>query len=167
MSNVLVTYATKTGSVTGIAEHIAQVIERHGATVDVREVDEWPDPAGYDAVVVGSSVREARWLKPASAWVEANADVLRTRPLAMFTVGLTCVTCPEKESIVRGYTTRLLKHTGLDPVDVGAFTGWYLPEKFTPMERAIVRGFGAAPGDHRDWNAVEAWTLATWEKLGL
>lgn len=167
MSSVLVAYATRTGSVTGIAERIAQVLERDGVSVDVQCVEDWPDPSPYDAVIVGSSVRESRWLKPASEWLEANAGVLRKRPLAMFTVALTCVTCPEKTKVVHGFTAKLIKHTDLEPVALGAFTGWYIPEKFTPIERAIVRGFGAAPGDYRDWDAIEAWTRDVRPKLGV
>lgn len=48
------------------------------------DIEEAPDPAGYDAVVLGSGVRVESIEKSAAAWAKQYADALSTRPFAFF-----------------------------------------------------------------------------------
>ncbi|MEA3312608.1 MAG: flavodoxin domain-containing protein [candidate division WOR-3 bacterium] len=53
---VLVAYATKHGSTREVAEKIGEVMKSKGAEVKVANITDKPDPAGYDAVVIGGAV---------------------------------------------------------------------------------------------------------------
>jgi menaquinone-dependent protoporphyrinogen oxidase len=52
---VLIVYASRYGSTQGIAERIAATLRRQGVETTVTPVHDAGDPAGYDAVVIGSA----------------------------------------------------------------------------------------------------------------
>jgi menaquinone-dependent protoporphyrinogen oxidase len=47
-----------------------------------------PDPAAYDAVVVGSAVHGQAWLPQAVDWLRTSRDALASRPVWAFSVGM-------------------------------------------------------------------------------
>jgi menaquinone-dependent protoporphyrinogen oxidase len=164
---VLVVYGTKSGCTTGIAEQIGRTLAEKGASVDVISAEEAGRPAEYDAVVVGSGVRVGTWHQPARAWVSDNASVLRSRPTAFFTCGLTIAEGAEKADEVRGYTDKVIEETGVTPVDIGLFAGWNEPKSFTFVERGIMKMMKAPQGDFRDMAAVAEWTGRLAPQLGV
>ncbi|PKQ38338.1 MAG: flavodoxin [Actinobacteria bacterium HGW-Actinobacteria-1] len=167
MSKVLVVYGTKSGCTAGIAEKIGETLRSGGMTVDVKPAEEKPNPAGYDAIVVGSGVRASNWHGSVKSWLSANADALKSVPTAFFTVGLTMAATPEKADAVRAYTDPLIAETGVTPVAIGLFAGSYESKKFSLPERLIMKAMKAEEGDFRDMDAVAAWTTETAPLLGL
>jgi menaquinone-dependent protoporphyrinogen oxidase len=165
MTRILVTFATKTGCTQGVAEKIGEVLGGGGAEVALAAAGDAPDPAGFDAVIVGSGVRAGHWHRQATKWVEANASALAGKPLALFTVGLTMADKPEKADEVRAYTDPMLQKTGLKPVDIGLFAGWFKPGEFGFLGRTILQKMKAPEGDHRDWEAIAAWAREVQPKL--
>lgn len=164
---VLVVYGTKTGCTAGVAERIGETLVRSGTTVDVRPVSDKPDPSVYDAVVVGSGVRMGQWHKAVSEWVGTSAAALKERPVAFFTACLTLAQEPEKTDEVRAYTDPLIGSSGVKPVDIGLFAGWYEPKRFSFLERTILKAMKAPEGDFRDMDAIAAWADGAAGKLGL
>jgi menaquinone-dependent protoporphyrinogen oxidase len=167
MTKILVTYATKTGCTRDVADKIGSVLTEAGAAVDVIPTEDKPSPASYDAVIVGSGVRAGHWHRAATKFVEANAASLAGRPLALFTVCLTMAQGPEKADEVLAYTTPMLTSTGLQPVGHGLFAGWFEPDKFGVIGRTILKQMKAPEGDHRDWEAIAAWSRNTASGLGV
>lgn len=167
MNKVLVVYGTKSGCTEGIAERIGAKLAECGATVDVLLAEKAGAPTGYDAVVVGSGVRAGTWHKSASEWVASNAASLKATPVALFTVGLTPATEPEKTEEVRAYSKPVEEAAGIRPVEVGTFAGWFEPDKFSFLERTILSAMKAPKGDFRDWDAIDAWTQQVAPKLGV
>ncbi|TLM99447.1 MAG: flavodoxin [Actinobacteria bacterium] len=167
MSSVLVVYGTKSGCTSGVAEKIGETLAAHGARVDVRPVADGPDPAGYDAVVVGSGVRMGQWHQPVRDWVSTNAESLKARPTAFYTVCLTLAQDPEKTDEVRAYTDPLIEASGVTPVGLGLFAGWNEPSRFGFLERTILKAMKAPAGDFRDFAAIGAWASAAEKDLGL
>ncbi len=167
MSTVLVVYGTKSGCTAGIAEKIGEALAAGGATVDVKPAEDRPDPTGYDAIVVGSGVRASNWHGSAKKWVASNAETLKVKPTAFFSVGLTMAATPEKADAVRAYTDPLIAETGVTPVAIGLFAGSYESKKFSLPERLIMKAMKAEEGDFRDFEAVAAWAVETTPLLGL
>ena len=85
MTRVLVLYASTHGHTGRIAARIAEAI---GSAAELREIDSAPDPASYDAVVVGASVHAGHHQKAVLKWVRAHADALNQMPSAFFSVCL-------------------------------------------------------------------------------
>lgn len=167
MSKALVVYGTKTGCTAGIANAIGEALRAAGVTVDVVRAEDKPDPSAYDAILVGSGVRTKLWHASVKQWLVGNAEVLKTKPLALFTACLTMATNPEKADEVRAYTDLLLSETGLEPVEVGLFPGMNIPDAFSLPERLIMKAMDVPEGDFRSFEAVAEWATAVAPKLGL
>lgn len=174
MSRLLVVYGTRSGCTTTIAHTVADALRTGPATVehpgprvevDVADAESPVSPGSYDAVVVGSGVRGGRWHTAAQDWVMEHADVLRETPVAFFTVGLTVAVDPAAAGAVRRCTDPLVQESGVEPVDVGVFPGWYHPHKLVTGERMVARALAAAPGDFRDLDAVRRWARAVLPRL--
>jgi menaquinone-dependent protoporphyrinogen oxidase len=165
MSKLLVVYGTKSGCTSGVAERIGTTLAGTGLSVEVFPAEDKPDPAGYDGVVVGSGVRVGQWHSAVKEWVTDNADSLREMPTAFYTVCLTIATDLEKADEVRAYTDPLLAGSGIEPVDIGLFGGWFEPKQFNLLERTVLKAMKAPQGDHRDWDAIDAWTAGVAPKL--
>jgi len=77
---VMVACASKHGSTRELAETIARVLEEHGLSAELVEMDEVDDLSGYDAYVVGSGIYLGNWLKEARRFIDAHAPELARRP---------------------------------------------------------------------------------------
>ncbi len=84
---VLIAYASHYGATKGIAERIAATLHRQHLAPSVQPVQEAADPAGYDAVIVGSAAYYFHWMKPAKSFVQRNSRVLADRPVWLFSSG--------------------------------------------------------------------------------
>ncbi len=167
MNKVLVVYGTKTGCTKGIAEKVGEVLSAAGVSVDVVAAGEKPDPATYDAIVVGSGVRASNWHGAVKSWVASNADALKMKPVAFFTACLTMASESDKADVVRAYTDPLIAETGVTPIDIGLFAGMNQPKTFSLPERLIMKAMKAPEGDFRDFEAVGVWAEALAQKLGI
>lgn len=80
--SILIAYATKSGTAAACARLLA---ERLGTDVLLADLSrEAPDPAAFDAVVVGGSIRVGRLHKAARRYLAAHTDALARRPFAFF-----------------------------------------------------------------------------------
>lgn len=156
-TRVLVAYATAAGSTEGIAARIAEVLRADGAQVTCRPVGPDLDPAGFDAVVVGSAIHSMAWLPPAldflrrvpaaaaPVWVFSVGGANPSGRLARSVVGM------EAEKVGRGFPA------GLDVRDHRVFGGVVVTSGLPLWARALARAVSGRSGDHRDWPAIEAW----------
>jgi menaquinone-dependent protoporphyrinogen oxidase len=168
--NVLVAYASRHGATKGIAERIAQVLERSGLAVTLSPADQAGAVDGFDAFVIGSAAYNTHWLKEATQLVERHRSLLATRPLWLFSSGpVGTATADAKGRDVREVSR---PHefdaflAALQPRDLQVFFGAYDPDaepvglaerigaRFTRM--SVIRDALPA-GDFRDWAAIEAW----------
>ncbi len=159
---ILVSYATCTGSTAGVAEAIGKTLANGSVAVDVRPVQTVTDLAPCDAVVVGSAIHDKRWLPEAMAFVQAHRAELAQRPFAAF---LVCMTLAMRNGeAYRPFVAEFLAPVRalVKPVSEGLFAGALDLGKVPHwrdrwMFRLSVL-FGVWPeGDHRDWNAIQAW----------
>jgi menaquinone-dependent protoporphyrinogen oxidase len=84
---VLVTYGTKMGGTAGIAEMVGDALTAAGLQVDVRSASERADIGTYDAVIAGGALYNNRWHRHARRFVKRHTDLLRTRPVWLFSSG--------------------------------------------------------------------------------
>jgi menaquinone-dependent protoporphyrinogen oxidase len=167
MSNkILVTYASRNGSTTGVAEAIGKTLSEHGAQVEVRSMQEVTDLTPYQAVVAGSAIQGGAWLPEAMQFMQTHRAILAQKPFAAF---LVCMTMSMKNGKYQDAVADWLKPVRelVQPVAEGYFAGVLDISKIPSLgERLKFRLsvlFGAwSEGDHRDWNAIRTWasTLA-------
>jgi menaquinone-dependent protoporphyrinogen oxidase len=165
---VLVGYATRTGSTTGVAEAIAEELGARGYSVDLKPLKERPAVTGYDAVLLGSAVNGGTWLPEAVQFAKSNASALKTVPTALFSVHIMNLGADEKAARRRkGYTAPVREC--VSPVAEAFFAGKGPEQAETSLiARWAFKAFGGGgEGDCRDWEAIRNWARkATIERAG-
>jgi len=148
---VLVTYASKHGSTAQVAERIALTLVGSGAKVDVLPMRDVRDVAGYEAVVLGSSVYFGKWLAEAVRFADQNRTTLAARSVWLFSVGpLGDQPRSDPAEIVRLMTS-------IRAVDHHLFAGALNVSELSLLERVIVKGVKAPTGDFRDRTEIDSW----------
>jgi len=186
---ILLLYASMHGSTKGIAERVASRLGERGFEVDLGAVPEERDgnagDAGMaakiesaDAVVVGSAMQNRLWLPEAAVLVDRHARLLAARPVWLFTVSSigeegSCFS-PRVTAVWR----RMLRETeqiadfreNIVFRDHHHFTGAISEEtvrkewsRFGRLFFWIMRG---RYGDHREWDAIDAWAGTIADELG-
>ncbi|MCZ2859254.1 flavodoxin domain-containing protein [Blastococcus sp. VKM Ac-2987] len=156
---VLVAFASRHGSTREIAAELARCLTASAAggggrlSATLAPVELQPDPAGFDAVVLGSAVYEGRWLEPARRYVDAVAPELRRRPTWLFSSGLGggrsgCTGDGDRDAGLLGDWIEARGHR--------VFPGRLERRLLSAAERSAWPAAGAA-GDLRDREAVRRW----------
>jgi menaquinone-dependent protoporphyrinogen oxidase len=151
--NVLVTAASRHGATAGITEAIAAGLARRGVAAEARALDDLAALDGYDAFVLGSAVYMGHWLPAARDFAHANADLLTSRPVWLFSsgpLGPPDHLEPTEEPVDVAGVVELL-HPRAHRFLAGKLSKDGLPFK----ERVIVRAVHAPEGDFRDWVAID------------
>ena len=157
MTNVLVAFATRSGTTQAIAERLGARLTEAGHQATVVPVQDNPDPGSYEAVVIGSGVLNGTVYPAAGQWLTARRSGLERRPTAAF---VTCLILPdtaEQRAVAQGYPGQLAADLPAAPLSTAVFAGTYDPSTRTRWER-LATWFSRAPrGEFRDWDAVDAW----------
>jgi menaquinone-dependent protoporphyrinogen oxidase len=168
---ILVTHSTFTGSTAGVAEAIGRTLTDAGHSAVVRPMADVTDLSPYSAVVAGSAIQGSAWLPEAVEWVRVHQDALRARPFAAFFV---CITLAMRNE---GWRENAELDEWLAPVRAlvplvseGRFAGILAIDKVPHRAarwgfRASVMGRIFTEGDHRDWDAIQAWAAELPVKL--
>jgi menaquinone-dependent protoporphyrinogen oxidase len=163
--NILVTYASRTGSTAGVAEAIGQTLAESGAQVEVRpmqDIKSSQELAAYGAVVAGSAIQGRRWLPEAMQFMRTYQAELARKPFAAFLVCMT-LAMPGADKYRAGVAEWLAPVRALvRPVSEGLFPGALdigrVPSLGDKLKFRLSVLLGVwSEGDHRDWNAVRAW----------
>jgi menaquinone-dependent protoporphyrinogen oxidase len=156
---VLVVVASKHGSTAEIAGALARELAGcpdgrvAGLSAVVVPADQQPDPAGFDAVLLGSAVYAGRWMESAREYAARYAATLRTRPVWLFSSGP--IGEPPFPPDEPHDAAPLATLTGARAHQV--FPGRLEKAHLTFGERAMVTAMRAPLGDFRDWAVVADW----------
>ncbi|MFJ4692271.1 flavodoxin domain-containing protein [Streptomyces sp. NPDC088766] len=160
---ILVGHVSADGSTREIAERIAAGLRRAGLVAEARSLAEVADAGAYEAFVLGSAVHGQSWLPPAVDFLRDNLDVLRVRPVWIFSVGM--------PDALRGPFRRMGPKevpviekglpAGLGYRDHRLFSGVVTAARLPRTGRIVFRLMGGRFGDYRDWDAIDAWTART------
>lgn len=158
MNNVLVTYASKSGSTAEIANKIAEVLRSKGKNVSVLPAENVTDLSACDAVVLGSAVYVGHWMKEAVEFLEKHEAALSTRPVWIFSSGPTGQGDPvERMHGWRFPEAQQALADRIKPRDIVLFHGQIEMHNLNFGEKLMIRALGAPTGDFRDWAAITAW----------
>lgn len=167
---ILVAYASRHGATRGIAERIAQTLERRGLEVTLQPADQATALGEYDAFVIGSAAYITHWLEEATNFVRRNRSQLASRPVWLFSsgpIGTEKVDAKGRDVLETSVPSEFAEFAAdIHPRDERVFFGAYDPDappigfierlgaRFTRMP-AIREALPA--GDFRDWPEIEAW----------
>lgn len=157
---ILIGYATLHGSTRSIAENIGRAIGAWYPTT-VRSIETVEHLRDYDAVVIGSTLRDGAWLPSAREFLSQNAGVLSAKPLWMFSVWLpSALPGPLHRAMSRAQARSLAAAVppGIHPREIRLFGGALRPEQVPALtDRVRLHALGIRYGDFRPWPEVMAW----------
>ena len=150
-ARVLVAYATKMGSNAEIADAIVGVLRESGLEAEALPAREVKDLEPYDAVVLGSALYAAHWQRDAHRFVNRRKDVLRTKPLWLWSSGpldraLAMADLPPAANV--------LEIMGDIPFRRHRTFGGRLDRDAPGVDEQILRTHQI--GDFRDWGAIRS-----------
>ncbi len=161
---VLVAYASRLGSTAGVAEAIGRSLADSGAQVDVLPVKDVKSLDSYQAVVVGSAIRDKKWLPEAIQFVQTHQAALAEKPLAIFLVCMT-LAMPKGEK----YRSEVAKWLDpvralVKPVSEGLFAGSLEINRIENLSDRVKFRISTMmgvwkEGDHRNWMAIKEWAV--------
>jgi menaquinone-dependent protoporphyrinogen oxidase len=154
--SILVAYATRYGSTQAAAETVAEALRQAGLQVDLLPMREVKSLEPYDAIVLGAAIYNTKWHPDAHEFLSQHAEILRQRPVAIFSLGPTTRNPAAKKQSLRQLDKDLVKYPWLRPVALEMFVGKYDLSKM---------GLGSVGrlvplSDQRNPNAVRAWANA-------
>jgi len=156
---VLVAYATWAGSTAGVAERVAEVLNRSGLAAEAVRAKEVREVSPYGAVVLGSAVHAGKLHPDALKFARRNAADLGSKPFAAFIVCLAMKGSDEKARATAGAYLDSVRRQAR-PLSEGLFAGAYDPQKLSFVERQIMKMIKAPRGDFRKWDEIEAWAAS-------
>jgi len=140
----LILYATKYGAAHEIAVRIADRMD-DATTHDLGQSD-IPDVAGYDCIVVGSSIYAGMIRKEAKAFLSQNADTLGNKRFGLFLSGMD--SSGEKKFFDANIPQNILQNAKA----TGFLGGIYDPKKAGFLERFIMK---AVSGQSKYTNTID------------
>lgn len=151
-------YASAAGSTAGIAERIADVLIAAGCDVVCRSAGDDVDPAGYDALVLGSAVHDMAWL-PGAVELIGRAAASGSEPVWCFSVGAVNPGTRFTRYVARKEAERVERQfpAGFHAREHRVFGGVVEMRGVPLWGRLFYRLIGAHSGDRRDWPVIEAW----------
>jgi menaquinone-dependent protoporphyrinogen oxidase len=150
---ILVTAASRHDATAEVAQVIADTLERAGIEVEVRRPEEVVHLTAFDGVVLGSAIYAGHWLKPAKDLVERTSSRMHEIPVWLFSTGP--IGDPLKPEGLPVDVAPMLEQSGAR--EHRLFGGRLDKRELGFGEKAIVRMVGAAEGDYRPWDEIEAW----------
>jgi menaquinone-dependent protoporphyrinogen oxidase len=154
MTQVLIIYASRYGSVEQVARYIAAILREEGAACDVVAARDAADLEGYDLIVLGAGLYMGRPHRDARHFLRDHHAALVHQPFAVFGLGPLSNEPEEKDKVRPQLEHVLERYPELDPVEVAIFGGVIDHEKLSFP-------FNHMPeGDHRDWDEIRSFALS-------
>lgn len=129
---ILIAYYSKSGTAKTCAELLSRELTNH--TVELADLSlSSPDPAEFDAVAVGSSVRMGKLGKPFIKFVSENRDIIMSKPHGFFVCGA------DSEAYLEYVQKTVDRELVSSAFDVSYFGGELRPEKHKGLEKLAVK----------------------------
>ena len=178
MTVIALCYASRDGQTRRIAERIAVTLRARGCAVDMFDVIALPlarcDVAGYDGVIVASSIRVGKHAPQMLRFVRNHRDALARIPNVFLAVSLSAHSAEDPaadekrrsraRAAVEKTFVRFVRETGWTPNVVHPIAGALLYRQYGFLVRAMMRFISGMVGastdtsrDHEytDWAAVD------------
>ncbi|MFV0334851.1 MAG: flavodoxin domain-containing protein [Tropicimonas sp.] len=173
---VLVVYASMMGSTSEQAGIIADELRKAGMRTRLACATDAPDPAGFDAVILGSAVRGSAWLDEILEWAGRHEHIIAGMPHALFQCSMQCagfrefsaghgLTGEQREILRQDLRAIHDAAPELSDAPVEFFAGKLDWDHLKPQQRIfypVVAG-SFFRGDHRRPEQVRAYTRAVLE----
>jgi menaquinone-dependent protoporphyrinogen oxidase len=165
MTSTLLLHSTVYGLSKQICERIQAHLAQRGLQADVAPlVGHAVDPARYDAIVLGASIKHGKHHPSVLEFIRANRALLDATPSALFSVNLVARKPGRNTPQTNPYLRRLVAQSPWKPRLLGVFAGELDYARYGALDKHMMRlvmWINRGPTDlstkvqFTDWNAVE------------
>lgn len=166
MSQVLLVYSSVDGHTREICERLSGALETQGhrATIEELTPSSAPDPADYDAIVVGASIRYGKHRPEVAEFIESKREVLESKPSAFFSVNAVARKPAKQTAETNPYVRKYMESITWKPELVGVFAGKIDYPRYGFVDKHMIRfimWMTKGPTDLQgtfeftDWSAVD------------
>jgi len=166
MARTLIAYSTVDGHTLAICERLKRSLEQAGEAVELFEIGAGrdADPAAFDQVVIGASIRYGKHRPDVYAFIEAHRRALDRVPSAFFSVNIVARKPGKDTPETNPYMKAFRRKTTWAPTRLAVFAGKLDYPRCRWLDRQVIRlimWLTRGPTDPRasieftDWQAVE------------
>jgi menaquinone-dependent protoporphyrinogen oxidase len=164
VSRILLLYSSVYGHTLKISEFIKADAAARGDVVEVRPLaDGAGDVAGFDALVVGSSIRHGKHHAEVVEFVRVQRALLDSRPGAFFSVSLIARKPARQTPETNQYVREFLARSPWKPQLVGIFGGVLDYQRYRVFDRYAIRLIMTLTGGPTDLHTNVEFT--DWDKV--
>lgn len=167
MAKFLVIYSTTDGHTREISERLRETIAEHGHAVTLRDIGDLKDtePADFDKIVIGASIRYGHHSKEVYRFIADHAQLLADKPSAFFSVNLVARKPAKRQADTNPYVRKFLGQIPWQPKELTIFAGKLDYPRYRFWDRQIIRLImwmtkgptdPTTVKDFTDWSQVEA-----------
>lgn len=172
---VLIAYGTRFGSTEEISQEIKKTIEEQGLDCELLNLKEikskkWPSPSEFDGILVGSSIKIAKWMNEPKKFLRMNKELFnqKEKTLGLFISSALALT--KKEESIRLYLKEFSENLGISPDIYEPFgplidftdssrMGWFDQKMFKMASDSMEKEYGVqfdvnGRNDFRDWDQI-------------
>lgn len=140
MARILLVYSTVYGLSRRICETLQSHLAARGERAEVAPLADCPvDPADYDVIVVGASIRHGKHNPAVMAFVRRHLAVLQARPGAFFSVNLVARKPAKNTPQTNPYLKAFVAACPWRPSLLGVFAGELDYSRYGPFDRQMMR----------------------------
>ncbi|MFU8895786.1 MAG: menaquinone-dependent protoporphyrinogen IX dehydrogenase [Gammaproteobacteria bacterium] len=165
MANILLLYSGVYGHTRRICERIQSTLTELGQQVELVQLPALAiDPAGYDAVLIGASIRNGKHNPAVMEFINRHQAVLEEKPNGFFSVNLVARKAHKNTPETNPYTKAFVAKSPWQPKLLGVFGGDLDYQRYTAFDRNVIRfimWLTKGPTDpqtkdeYTDWDEVE------------
>ena len=140
MANILLAYSSVYGYTRKICELMQAELQGRGQHVDVAPLaGGGVDPARYDVIVIGASIRNGRHHPAVLEFIRANQALLESKPSGFFSVNLVARKPGKSTPGSNPYVKKFLARIPWRPRLVGVFAGNLDYQRYGTVDRNVIR----------------------------
>jgi len=140
MAKTLLLYSSVYGLARRICERLQANLAARGEQADVAPlVDPGLDPAVYDVLVIGASIRQGKHNPAVLDFIRAHLGLLEARPSAFFSVNLVARKPGKNTPQTNPYLQRFLANCPWKPRLLGVFAGELDYQRYGALDRQMMR----------------------------
>lgn len=140
MANILLLYSTAYGLSKQICERIQAGLRKRGQQAEVAPLVGYDaDPAAFDAIVIGASIKHGKHHPSVLEFIRANKALLEAKPSALFSVNLLARKPARNTPQTNPYLRRLLAQSPWRPKLAAVFAGELDYSRYGPVDKYMMR----------------------------
>ena len=158
------------GQTLKICRYLQQRLQTMGHTAEVFAIGQaaGPDPAAFDQIVIGASIRYGKYRPEVFRFIEAHREALQRMPGAFFSVNVVARKPARNTPESNPYLRTFRRNTTWVPDAVAVFAGKIDYQRYRYFDRLVIRLImwltkgptdPAACVEFTDWQAVERFAL--------